>query len=157
MGKKCPKDPCHQLEQTPAAGANARLRPPVAPRLGTQAAFLEPVPTAQGVVQQPTGEKTKSDGKKVSLTSWSISFLHSTRKTNTHFRTAFARVGVTCSKLSRTAVRKSVACAGGMHLQTAWREVRNRRDGVTALLQQFGKERQLDGAVSSSVMEGAIT
>ena len=42
-------------------------------------------------------------------------------------------------------------------MQTAWREVRNRRDGVTALLQQFGKERQLDGTVSLAVMERAIT
>lgn len=94
--------------------------------------------------------------KKFSFTSWSISFLHSTRKTNTHFHTAFAHVGLTRRKLSRRAVRKSVACAGGMHLQTAWREVGNRRDRVTALLQQFGKERKLDRTVSSAVTEGAI-
>ena len=67
---------------------------------------------------------------------------------NTHSHTSLAHVGGTCSKLSRTAVRKSVACAGGMHLQTAWREVGNRRDCVTALLQQCGEERKLDGTVS---------
>ena len=52
-------------EQTPAAGANVRLRPSVAPRFAIDTGvFLQPMPTAQGVVQQPTGEETKSSGKK---------------------------------------------------------------------------------------------
>lgn len=87
-----------------------------------------------------TANRRKYQWKKDLFTSASMSFPHSFRITNTHFHIidVFGAV-VTCSGLSKMALRKSTDCVGGMHLQTAWREVRNGRHCITALLHQFRK------------------
>ena len=94
-------------------------------------------------------KKNKTRGRK-SLTFQQMSFLIICRKVVIHFPAARTRTPVAFRMVSLMANMKSTVRSRGKFLHTICREMRSRRDPITALRQLFKTESSLEGILSSA-------